>query len=202
MNSKIPMRLMSTSRVPPGGAWFYTIPETQAKFEDRMSLFGLIQKVSEHYRANNLPVPEDLRLKIEQFICENTPSGVCTGGSGNYRKLDFFSILTATELLIKRRITKAEAFYVTKEEADHRASICANCPLNLRHMCTTCNGLRETFKKLVASRTTSYDSKLGVCEACGCGLSAKVHISNKYLPPMPEDTKDKVPDYCWASGDK
>lgn len=194
-------RLISKTRLPPGGAWFYTVPETGAKFEDRMSFTDLVRKVEAHYRVNNRPVPENLSRSIEEFICDNMPDGVCTSSSGKVRRLDFFSVLTATELLIRSRITGQGEFYVSNSEASQRAQICSTCPLNLKHMCTTCNGLRDLFKKLVASRTTAYDSKLGVCEACGCGLSAKVHISNKYLPPMPDDTVDRVPDFCWAKGD-
>lgn len=193
-------RLMSRNRLPPGGAWFYTVPETKAKFEDRMSFRALVQKVVDHYHANKLPVPDDLDIIIEQHICENTSSGVCTGGSGQARRLDFFSVLSATEVMIRRRLTSSQDFFVTQEEAVARAQICLSCPLNLKHMCTTCNGLRETFKRLVVNRNTPYDSKLGVCEACGCGLSAKVHIRKKYLPPMPDDTAGKVPEYCWALG--
>lgn len=201
MSENTSKRLLSKNRVPPGGSWFYTVPETGAKFQDRMSLLNLIRLVEAHYNVNNIPVPEDLPLKIEQFICDNMPDGVCTGGSNKARRLDFFSVLGATELIIKRRVLNSSDFYVSKEEATRRASICDTCPLNLKHMCTTCNGLRETFKKLVANRTTLYDSKLGVCEACGCGLSAKVHINKDHLPPMPEDTLHKVPDYCWAIGE-
>lgn len=201
MSEKNIKRLLSKNRVPPGGSWFYTVPETGAKLQDRMSLLGLVRSVEAHYRANNMPVPEDLQGNIEQFICENMPEGVCTGDASKSRRLDFFSVLGATELIIKRRILNTDDFYVTRNEAARRASICDTCPLNLKHMCTTCNGLRETFKKLVANRTTPYDSKLGVCEACGCGLSAKVHINKKHLPPMPEDTIHKVPDYCWALGE-
>jgi hypothetical protein len=164
-----------------------------------MNFKELVRKVEAHYRTNNRIVPDNLQALIEQYICERMPDGVCTGGSGTARKLDFFSVLGATELIIKRRIT--DDFYVSLQDAAQRASTCANCPLNLKHMCTTCNGLRHTFKKLVANRETPYDSKLGVCEACGCGLSAKVHINKKYLPPMPKDTVDQVPDYCWAKGE-
>lgn len=199
MATDVQKRLLSKTRLPPGGAWFYTVPETGAKFEDRMSFTDLIRKVETHYLANKLPVPDDLILKIEQHVCDHMPDGVCTGGSGQARRLDFFSVLNATELIIRRRISSD--FFVSATEAAQRASTCMSCPLNLKHMCTTCNGLRQTFKKLVANRTTPYDANLGVCEACGCGLSAKVHISKNHLPPMPEDTIDRVPDYCWAKGE-
>ena len=196
MSTQEQKRLISKNRLPPGGAWFYTVPETGAKFEDRMSFTELIRKVEQHYLTNNREVPDDLELKIEEYICNHMPDGVCTGGSGQARRLDFFSVLQATELIIRRRITSD--FFVTSTEAYDRAKTCSTCPLNLKHMCTTCNGLRQTFKKLVANRTTPLDPNLGVCEACGCGLSAKVHIAKKHLPPMPEDTIHKVPDYCWA----
>jgi hypothetical protein len=190
-------KLLRKNHVPVGGSWFYTVPETGLQIEDRMSLAGVVAKVQAHYAANSLPAPENLPAIIEDYICSRMPSGVCSGGSPNVRSLDFFSVLGATELLVQR-IVKGSGIYVTKEEAARRASICATCPNNLQHMCTTCNGLRTTFQKLVANRTTPFDPKLGVCSACGCGLHAKVHIDKKYLPPMPEDARHTVPKTCWA----
>lgn len=208
MSDQTPKRLLSKNRVPPGGAWFYKVPETGVSFEDRMGIRGLELAVASHYRANGLPVPEDLVARMEQFMCEQMPKGVCSGDEGSPRRLDFFSILGATELLIRRGVTPATRFYVSMAEAARRASVCASgapggkpCPLNHTHMCTTCNGLRETFKRLVANRTTPYDSKLGVCGACGCGLTAKVHIAKEQLPPMPADSISELPAYCWARGD-
>jgi hypothetical protein len=175
------------------------VPETKVTLRDMMSLRGLVLQVQDHYHINKLTPPDDLEAIIEDFICAQMPEGICEGGPARKpRRLDYFSVLKATELLLRRTITSANQFFVPLPDASRRAEICANCPKNLLHMCTTCNGLRTTFRRLVANRTTSFDDRLGVCEACGCGLQAKVHISKQFLPPMPEDTKDTVPKNCWA----
>lgn len=189
--------LLRKNTVPTGGAWFYTIPETGATLEDRMSLDGLVLKAQAHYEHNKLTPPPNLRDLIEDYICDRMPAGVCSGDPATVRRLGFFDVLRATELLFHRAV-RGEGILVEREESGRRASICASCPLNLQHMCTTCNGLRETFQKLVARRSTAFDNRLGVCSACGCGLVAKVHVKKKFLPPMPADVIGTVPKNCWA----
>ena len=193
-------RLLNKNRVPPGGAWFYTVPETGVLIQDRMGLRNLELKIRDHYSANGLKVPDNLSELVEVFICKNVPEGFCEGDLPGVKpkRLDFFSVLGATELLFKRVISRDEKFYVPLAEASKRALICSTCPMNLLHMCTTCNGLRSTFQKLVSNRTTSYDSRIGVCAACGCGLTAKIHISKQFLPAMPESARAEVPENCWA----
>jgi hypothetical protein len=48
----------------------------------------------------------------------------------------------------------------------------------------------------VANRKTPYDTGLGICKACGCGLAAKVHIARKYLAENPKK-REEYPDHCW-----
>lgn len=178
---------------PPGGIWFYVTPESSQYFESRTSLIDLQNKVFNHYSLNNKPVPENLKAIIEDYMCHNIPGNFCEGGE-NPNVLDMFTVLKLSELLFRRIVSRD--FFVTAKQADDRARTCTTCRMNLKHMCTACNGLRETFRKLVANRKTPYDPGLGVCGACGCGLAAKVHIARKYLADNPNKRLD-YPDNCW-----
>ena len=194
-------KLRRLDYLPPGGAWFYVVPETGVSFEDRMSFNQLVAKVQAHYALNKLAVPENLVDLIHDFICSRMPPDTCDGPPPTDPPLTFFGVLGATELLFKR-LLKGDKIYVTAEEANRRAIICSTCPNNRLHMCTTCNGLRDKFKAMVANRTTPYDKGLGVCAACGCGLSAKIHIDKKVLPPMPAEAIATLPTNCWARPEK
>lgn len=184
--------------VPPGGKWFYTVPVTNRYFESLSSLRELARAVLGHLAVNKLPTPsiEDISAEIEQHMCSRLPKGFCSDPNVGIPGIDFFSILRATELLTKRTLLPGEAFFVPAHEAHRRAAICAGCSKNLRHVCTSCNGLRDTFAKMVSNRNTNLDSQLGICEACGCGLTAKVHIDRKHLRSSPEE-QAVLPVFCW-----
>lgn len=184
---------------PPGGAYFYTVPETGRYFESRQSMQDLLNKVQAHLEVNGLPVPSDqshLRRLIEDHICRRVPVGFCTERAG-IPGMDFFSVQKATELLV-RRATQPD-FFVGAMEADRRAGICKDCTYNVRTMCTSCNGLKKLFGRLVSNRKTRYDDQLGVCAKCGCGLQAKVQVNRKYLDKEGESV-DNLPEFCWLKG--
>ena len=185
------------NQFPPGGAYFYTVEKTGRFFESRTSLRAIAREVSEHLGVNGLPVPapHEMELEIQDYMCKRLPKGFCDDKSAGVPGIDFFSIIKATELLVNKR-TKPD-FYVTQNEANRRASICQHCSLNLRSYCTACNGMKQTFAGLIGGRrATHYDDNLGVCAACGCGLSAKVHVNDKYLDSSKEE-QAKLPAFCW-----
>jgi len=185
------------NQFPPGGAYFYTVEQTGRFFQSRTSLRHICLEVMEHLAVNKLPVPSprDMALEIQDHMCKRIPKGFCDDKDAGVPGIDFFSIIKATELLVNQK-TKPD-FYVDANEANRRAAVCQHCSLNLRHVCTNCNGMKQTFAGLIGGRRkTQYDDTLGVCAACGCGLAAKVHVNAKYLDSNKEE-QAKLPAFCW-----
>jgi hypothetical protein len=94
---------------------------------------------------------------------------------------------------------------VPAEIAASRAAVCASCPVNLP------GGLSDWFTETAANLIqrqfevrqsrelqTPFDSKLGLCDACGCPLKLKVfapmRIIDKYLTATVREKLDKN---CW-----
>lgn len=95
---------------------------------------------------------------------------------------------------------------VPHEQAEARAAVCVACPLN-----NTKGGLVERFTQEVAAQltslvsimrdsnlTTSRDSRLGVCDACDCPMSAKVHARlESFMGKMSPDQWKALHPTCW-----
>ena len=186
------------NQVPPGGAWFFVVKETGAYFESRESRQDLEQQVRAHLSANGLAAPDNLWGVIEDYICRNSPEGFCDNQSESKPRMDYFSVLQFSEVLFNkiRAFARGEEFLVSKDEADARAKVCIGCPLNARHFCVSCTGLRETLAKFVANRRSKFDGWLGVCKVCGCVLASKIHVKKKFLATS-EQQLQEVPENCW-----
>jgi len=190
------IRFKVSNQVPPGGEWFYRVPETKVYFRSKSSLGDVENLVRRNYKDNKLEPPDDLRQKIVEFICRNVAAGFCDGVSGSDR-LTFFQVLRFTELAFKRLRNADASFLVTQEEAERRADICRECPENLLGICSSCNGLKQLASRLIARRKTRLDHYLGVCKICGCVLDAKIHVRAEHLNEK-DRTDPKLPEGCWA----
>lgn len=89
---------------------------------------------------------------------------------------------------------------VPQEEAERRASICLTgaqgrpCPNNQYvDGCLGCKGAAKVIQAITGNKTTSKDSQLHACTACGCLLKIKIHL--------PLDTihvdESRLPSFCW-----
>lgn len=201
------MRKYRKSNVVPPSGYTYTVAVTGASFlaGDHDSL---VNRVRLHYVTNNLPVPADLSARIENAICLQNPESFCTGeyeqGAEQAVVASTAAMREATAHVSTRLKWGLGDFLASQEEADRRASICATCKDNSRATCTTCNGLKEYVIKAVGSRSTPYDSGLGVCTHCLCLLTVKIHISAAALrvaagntPESIEADRAKYPAGCW-----
>jgi hypothetical protein len=188
--------------LPPGGFHFFTVPETETYFEDRQ-LDRLVRTVGEHYTANGLPVPEKLRDTIMDYVCQNVPESFCKGDpvpGGKQRRFvtlaqlrDFTRVAAGVGVNAVRQIP--EASFVSLDEAEERAKICAECPFNSQGTCTSCNGLKAFVKRLLGTQPeTTRDKVLGTCDQCGCLLQVKVHISKDILQ---RTGSYNYPAACW-----
>lgn len=206
------LRFISPMTVPPGGKYFFEVAALRdygialpdgvtAKFEFP-SMDGLLHQVKKYLRSNNIPVPENLTLLVTDYICRSVPLGFCYGESelGRVRFISSSQIAEGTKLIWqKARMPKGE-FYVTQEEAERRAKICADCPMNLHGICTSCtSSLSDTLSRLIANRSTPYDDFLDTCALCACGLRAKVHVSLKALAQTQKWAYAKANPKCWMA---
>jgi hypothetical protein len=90
-------------------------------------------------------------------------------------------------------------------EAERRAIVCAQCPLNKR------GGIISFFTRRAAKLIqeqierkhdlmlwTSVDAILGVCKACRCVMELKVHTpSDLILDHLKPKTRAKLHEDCW-----
>jgi len=190
------LRFKIRRAVPPGGRFFYEVPETKLFLESLGPLDALVQLVQKHYEVNNIPVPENLRVLVEDFICRNVMDGFCEGEEsgkspkGIYRNLTFWQIVENT------RKNLGHTAWIDQAEAERRADICLRCPHNLRHMCTSCNGLRQTVRGLTGGRSTRMDDYIGVC-----GISGMVIAGLAYMAHPKVHVEVPKPEQCWIEGE-
>jgi hypothetical protein len=193
--------------LPPGGINFYVVEETNTRFENRVFDY-LVEEVKTHMRSNEIVIPDNLPEVIEDFICRNVPENYCKGtyeeGKEQKRMFSTASIRNFTDALVNFSIArlKGQPVHVDQKEANRRAQICLNCPLNDKAACSTCNQLEGIIRKAVgAHRKTKLDNDLGVCTVCGCMLRVKLHLSKYVLKLKRKKDMNQYPDHCWLKKD-
>jgi hypothetical protein len=171
--------------VPPGGAYFYTVPETGVVFRE-FSLDRLMDKLASHYAENNLPKPGTLVVLVKDYMCRHFPVTFCIGDDdGKPRK----KVVTLSIIRDETLKLAAGNPRVLPGEAKRRAIICSNCPKNDKQMCTSCSGLQSWARKLAGKSIEGLDAALGVCEIDATALSTKVHLQD-----IPDGD---YPENCW-----
>lgn len=192
--------------VPPGGQYFYVVPQTGVRITSpsRYGNSGIIEQVRRHMQANALPVPDNLEVIIDDYICRNVPESFCEGDPdpGQRSFITPSQVWDYTRLWFRKRFGRLE--YVSKDEANRRAKLCVDgpngqgCPLHDRSICMDCHGLKgRAARELTPGRTSVYDDVLGICMGCGCMLESKIHIAKKHLEVREDDYPEKVKSFCW-----
>lgn len=99
---------------------------------------------------------------------------------------------------------------VPQAQAEQRAAICADCPVNQKGDWTAlftkpaANLIRRQLEeRKQLNLSTPHDDKLGVCMACGCPLRLKAHVPLRYiLEHQPADVEAKLDPRCWIQKEK
>jgi hypothetical protein len=94
---------------------------------------------------------------------------------------------------------------VSNEEAVNRAKVCLVCPMNRQGDWTRyfslpmANMLRQTLEMRNGMKLqTPDDPKLGICEACSCVLTLKIHVEPSVIKrKMAKETFDGLHENCW-----
>lgn len=172
--------------VPPGGRYFYEVPETRYYVED-FTLDAALERVRRHYLENGLAVPDGLRARMKDFMCRRLPEGFCFGTDGQASGI---RIYTTAEIRNNTRQLVVSGGPATPGEAKSRADVCGRCPLNDRSACPTCTGMVSWATRMVGGRTTGYEQVLGICGVDGVLVAAKVFVAN-----VPGNSG--YPEACW-----
>ena len=173
---------------PPGGRWFYEVPETGRSF-DADSKREVVRTVTQHYVVNKLPVPSDLDARIEDYLCRHIAYGACQGDDPRDpadRPISYFEVVSATEALFRGRAHT----HVSPREAEARAGRCRVCKMHSVGMCTSCNQLQATARAFVGGRSLPCDNMLGVCRVFRVPVNGLVYVRDA--------TAAKLPPNCWA----
>lgn len=203
----IRQRLIRGDSVPPG-CYRFTVPETGYRIANEHTITGLYLRIQQHYKDNNIPLPEDWKERVEDQMCKQLPEGWCTYVDGQPSNPE--NLITAENIVkgitslynMAIETLKGEDVFVSQEEADQRAAICARCYQNKpSNFCMGCGAMRkvtELVAKVKGSRKTNIDNRLQNCGICGCRNEAIVHVKrNILLSGEKSATTESRPNWCW-----
>jgi len=184
---------VNKNETPPGG-YKYTDPRTGMKFDDN-SIFGIYPRVSRAWFANDIEFPDNWKAVIDHEICEQNPQMESREIGVPERVLTFQDVERFASS-VKKWLEKGAQF-VSSEEAERRAAICAKCQFNkpLR-MCFGCTKTLTWVAERAGWPQTSRDSELQGCVICGCVLKLKCQLP---LEAIDNAGIENWPSHCWQS---
>lgn len=195
--------LIKLTECPPEG-YTYTHAET-GHVTKAVDPWTWLEKAKEHRRANNLPVPSNLFEQMQEQLCRRLTPEVCTYSESDPQWIDtrmnWGDVIDASRIYMEWR--KQGKPFVSLDEAERRAAICAGCYLNVR--VDGCGGLcREAIKIITETngeRKTSYDSKLLNCAVCKCSGASQVHFPLDLLEKSDSESRQsQYPvEFCWKN---
>ena len=171
--------------VPPGGRYFYEVPETKAYIE-APTRGGVITAIRAHYEVNSIPVPTNIDEMLQEFMCRRLPKGFCLGAEPTIKVVTLAKIRAKTEAMVR-----AGGGCVSPGEARRRAGVCGSCLKNDRTLCPTCVGLVAWGLRAVRQRPLGFEAWLGVCAVDVTAVSAKVYVNNV-------SHREEAPEGCWV----
>jgi len=198
------LRIIRRNEVPPNGYKFLEI--STKTWIEAPTMPDWHKRIKSHRESNGIPLG-DIATESEDQLCQSMPPGVCEHvGSGGVQAYgagttSFGAILAGTRTLFDWWVRGREK--VTMDEAESRASVCANCPCNQPITgCAACNSedLRGLITQFVGGEKTTKDDYLHACTVCGCGLKAKIWLPLGLLKGhMSKEVQAAFPAWCWMS---
>lgn len=197
------MELIASSRVPYGGAYVITDPVTKVKVSGS-NLKTVLRGVYDERRANGAPCGLDLEGEVEQWICQAYPSECQSVDPKVFRHkpLAISHIVAGSRVMLSQWFNGRKV--VAREEAERRAQICVNCPMNVKFE-KPCGGLCPQLAEVVSGITgaqgTQYDWQLNSCAICKCFLQAAIWVErDTQWNVLDETTKEQfnaINYPCW-----
>ena len=191
----------------PRGGWRYLVTATNTVIQAG-SILELKARVKQHMVANRVEFPKGLDIEIEDCACRNLENHAyhwCRERNPEtepvvrerprWRAVEIARFL---KTIWDWGTTSGFAF-VSQEEAERRAAICARCPMNTQVSgCLGCTGVARLINRIRRDRTTSFDNDLDACNVCGCELKVKVLVPLDVIDNSGLD----YPDWCWNNQTK
>lgn len=199
------LRLKKPSERPPGG-WRYFQAETRLWFNgDDQGVRDMAERIARHRGFKGLPraSANEAMEDIHTQLCERLGPEWCRTSDGRpffhikkdlSQNIDSTVAIAATKAFVE--FLKSGAELEIKEEALRRGEICRSCHLNTEGKgCVSCGGLN----KLVAAAlpTDRHQAGLHICAACGCGLKAKVNVTENVIRAADSGSGRAYPPWCW-----
>lgn len=163
---------------------------------------GWREAILAHRKANNLSIPDNMMEIAENQLCDTLPPQWCTHAPENQWVNPRFGLRDLRDGMKAFALLMLGGFdFVSQEEADRRAYICAGCTRQANpEGCGSCNKVAKLIIGDVAKRKTPYDAKLKSCAICKCVNAVAVHFPMKAIETT--DTPEKqaaYPTWCWRS---
>lgn len=201
---------MNTS-ISPSGGWKIKHPVTGVEFK-HYDYNAIRKSYTSHSIANNVMLCPDWEEEFISEMCKQNPhwgkSCIRTSMKNiEKRSLSLTAVLSFLNMMKNwalKSMSGKKAF-VSQEEAERRADICASCPMNgeLHFGCGACMaGVLSLIHSILGDRKTSRDNELGACLVCSCSLKAAIHIPvDVQQSGLPDHLKDdfKKIKHCWKS---
>lgn len=171
--------------------WRYVQPETAAVFT-AFSYWGIKDKVYAHRRAMKLDTAEGWEERFQDELCRQNEQVPCDRREKTSTPKKGLSVSDLKRFM--NTLLAQEGSFVSQEEAERRASICATCPKNqVVHGCWGCAGILKLVTQYLGKKHTSKDRALESCAVCGCVLRAKVWLEKGTI----DNTGLEYPEHCW-----
>lgn len=189
----------------PSGGFRMFVKETQTWIHG-IDWDQYLQKLKDHYRANDLPIGLLFNAQAEHEACSNSDPSFSYDEDGvkqaaRYGPTTYQQFKSATGTLLQWFLTGKRK--TPDEEIERRSKICLTCPLNQKPTeCPTCQSgaIRTLIDQFVGGKETEWDARLQACRICGCSLKAKIRIPlNIIRDNEPDVAKGAYPEYCWLA---
>lgn len=200
--------LHNPMKAPPGG-FSYVIPETGYHIRNVMQLDAVVDRAYQHYSANRIDHPTNLKELIQDYVCHERPGPWCHEDGVTFPETPIAgddSPTTMEKLVVATRSIARHILHgrhtVSQAEANRRSEICVGCPKNKPiEGCRPCNSsaMEAAIAYIVGSKGTPNDARLLGCVACGCHLRAKVWVKHEHIVTgMTETQRARYWVNCWV----
>jgi hypothetical protein len=190
------LKLKTIYEVPPGGFfWIDPVTKVESKAGDFDSLLRMARA---HRLANKIEIPADFNAIIEDNICKRCPPNfVKDSPSKQTSYIATSDVIAKTQTLMRLAKTHGKML-CQPEEAALRSAICVQCPMNVRIMCPTCNGVLDWMRTNWHLPALPLDNRLVVCRHGHILNKAQVHLSAEIIRSLlPAATAALYPPTCW-----
>jgi hypothetical protein len=185
--------IVNKTTTPPQPGFVFTDPRTGIVHKD-LSLFAIFPKVAKSWDANGIEPPENWKAVVIHEMCEQNPHIECREEGEVERHMTLNDVYRFASSV--KKWMEGGMNFVSKEEAERRAAICASCHYNKPvGVCWGCHDALKWVGERIGWPETKRDSELRGCVKCGCVLRLKIHLPLDAI----DNTGIEFPSHCWQS---